>query len=166
MHPMVIVSGGQTGADRAALDVAIELAIPHRGWVPRGRLAEDGVLAPRYRLAETPMANPAQRTEWNVRDSEATLIVSHGALSGGSALTERLAHRYGRPCLHLDFSAESPAVAFTSLTRWLVSGGFATLNVAGPRASEDPAIHAAAHVLLRRVLSSSSPPAGAGGVHD
>lgn len=164
MKPMVIVSGGQTGADRAALDVAIELAIPHRGWAPRGRLAEDGVLAERYRLAETPMADPAQRTEWNVRDSEATLIVSHGALSGGSALTERFARDYGRPCLHLDLSAESAERAFTRLTRWLVAGGFATLNVAGPRASEDPAIYAATRSLLLRVLSSS-PPTGAGGLH-
>src|SRR5436309_5940772 len=94
-----IVSGGQTGADRAALDVAHELGIPHGGWAPLGRWAEDGPLDHRYLLDEAPSEDPSLRTEWNVRDSEATLILSHGPLAGGSALTRRLARQYGRPCL-------------------------------------------------------------------
>src|SRR3954470_16119485 len=86
-----IISGGQTGADRAALDAALALGIPHGGWVPKGRWAEDGPLDPRYTVQETPTAVVSVRTAWNVRDSDATLIISHSKLSGGSALTRRLA---------------------------------------------------------------------------
>src|SRR5262245_27188842 len=96
-----IVSGGQTGAERAALDVAIALDIPHGGWIARGRWAEDGPLPPRYRLKETPSSIVSVRTEWNVRDADATVIFSHGKLTGGSALTRRLAREYKKPVLHL-----------------------------------------------------------------
>ena len=85
-----IVSGGQTGADRAALDVAIKLGIPHGGWVPKGRKTEDGKLSRKYGLKETPSLSYAQRTEMNVIDSEGTLIVSHGRLRGHAALTQKL----------------------------------------------------------------------------
>ena len=74
-----IVSGGQTGADRAALDWAMAHGVPHGGWCPAGRLAEDGVIDMRYSLKETPQPEYLQRTEWNVRDSDATLIVSCAA---------------------------------------------------------------------------------------
>src|SRR4051812_32778465 len=97
-----IISGGQTGADRAALDVAITVGIPHGGWCPRGRLAEDGLIDERYQLAETLDADSARRTEWNVRDSDGTVIFSmKDKLSGGSARTEEFALKYAKPCLHL-----------------------------------------------------------------
>jgi len=97
-----IVSGGQTGADRAALDYAIQHGIPHGGWCPRGRLAEDGPLAEIYRLRETPSRQYAERTRWNVRDSDATLVFTLSAeTSGGTALTIELAQRQGKPCLHI-----------------------------------------------------------------
>ncbi len=86
-----IISGGQTGADRAALDVAIELDIPHGGWIPKGRKTEDGVLPDKYQLQEMPTTSYPKRTEKNVLDSEGTLILSHGRLSGGSSLTIKIA---------------------------------------------------------------------------
>lgn len=97
-----IVSGGQTGADRAALDVAIRYGIPHGGWCPRGRTAEDGRLDPKYNLTQTPGESYIQRTEWNVRDSDGTVVFTLSPdASGGSLETIRFAARHGKPCLHL-----------------------------------------------------------------
>jgi len=132
-----IISGGQTGADRAALDWAIAHDIKHGGWCPHGRLAEDGVIPVRYQLTETPSADYAQRTEWNVRDSDATLIFSIAlALSGGSLLTRQLAVQLGRPCRHVHpGNANMPA-----LGDFLIQHSVRILNIAGPRASHEPAI--------------------------
>src|SRR5580765_7508822 len=97
-----LVSGGQTGADRAALDFAIEHAIPHGGWCPAGRLAEDGTIPSRYRLTETPGSDYAQRTERNVRDSDGTVVFStEPVLSGGAKETSGLARKHRKPLLHL-----------------------------------------------------------------
>ena len=149
---MRIVSGGQTGADRAALDTALDLGLESGGWVPRGRLAEDGVIAERYaNLVEAQSACPAVRTELNVRDCDATVIFSHGPLVGGSALTERLARGYGRLLLHLDLSRMSEIEASATLRSWLVRHRPLALNVAGARHSEDPGIYAA----TRRVLAGA-----------
>jgi len=100
-----IISGGQTGADRAALDVAIELDIQHGGWVPKGRKTENGVLPGKYELQEMPTASYPKRTERNVLDSDGTLIISHGQLTRGSTLTQRLAKKHRRPCLHIDLDS-------------------------------------------------------------
>jgi hypothetical protein len=148
-----IVSGGQTGADRAALDVALERGLRVGGWVPRGRLAEDGAIPARYPgLLETDSADPALRTALNVRDSDATLVVSHGGLTGGSLLAFEEALRLGRPALHLDLAAVSQSAAAARLRGWLGALVPRTLNVAGPRASEDPAIERAVAALLRAAL--------------
>src|SRR4051812_33137075 len=97
-----ITSGGQTGADRAALDFVIARGLPYGGWCPQGRLAEDGTIPDRYALMETPTADPAQRTEWNVRDADGTVIFTIADnLSGGSEKTARFAVQYHKPCLHL-----------------------------------------------------------------
>src|SRR4051812_1170847 len=97
-----IISGGQTGADRAALDFAIARGLAHGGWCPKGRIAEDGIIPHRYGLVETPEADPAQRTEWNVRDADGTVLFSIGeTLRGGSEKTERFAIQYHKPWLHL-----------------------------------------------------------------
>jgi len=150
-----IVSGGQTGADRAALDVALERGLEIGGWVPKGRLAEDGAIPDVYTgLREADSSDPAVRTALNVRDSDATLIVSHGPLSGGSLLTLMEATRLGRPVLHLDVAKVPQAAAVTHLRTWLRAVGPATLNVAGPRASHDPAIAGRVAELLRAVLPS------------
>ena len=134
------------------MDAARLLALPHGGWVPRGRWAEDGPVPPWYQLVETPSPQPRQRTRWNVRDSDATLIVSHGPLRGGSALTRRFARELGKPCLVLNLDRLSPVAARRRLLAFLSRHQPATLNVAGPRASHDPRIYAAVLDLLLRVL--------------
>ena len=146
---LVIVSGGQSGVDRAALDVAISLGLRCGGWCPAGRWAEDGPIADRYPLRPTPSAQPAQRTEWNVRDSDATLIVASPPLTGGTALTRRLADRLGRRCLVLD-PGDPEAVALGR--SWLRENDSSVLNVAGPRESHPPGIYRAARRFLTEVF--------------
>lgn len=147
-----IISGGQTGADRAALDTAIQAGIAHGGWVPMGRKAENGRIPERYRLQEMPSFRYADRTEKNVLDSDATLIVSRGPLTGGSRLTLGLARRHGRPCLHVNLEYAHPQEVAASVRSWIVRHGVKTLNVAGPRASNDPAIYSLVSTLLEAVL--------------
>lgn len=148
-----IVSGAQTGADRAALDVALAWGLECGGWVPLGRMAEDGVIPGHYpNLRETETAETAVRTERNVRDSDGTLILSHGGLSGGSLHTQQLAHRLGRPTLHIDLERTDGAGAVATAAAWLQESGIGVLNVAGPRASRDPDIYAATLIVLSGVL--------------
>lgn len=148
-----IISGGQTGADRAALDVAVEQGLEIGGWIPKGRLAEDGPISDHYAgLRETNSADPSVRTSLNVRDSDATLIVSHGPLRGGSLFTLQEAQRQGRPVLHADLTAIPRAVAATLVSAWLRRVDPATLNIAGPRASADLSIYRSVSELLRAVL--------------
>ncbi len=136
-----IVSGGQTGVDRAALDVAIKLEIAHGGWIPRGRLTESGVLPQKYRLKETSSSRYSVRTEKNVVDADGTLILSHGLLTGGSEYTRKMAVRHGRPWLHMDLDRTAAFDAATAISNWILENKIEILNVAGPRASEDPAIY-------------------------
>ena len=143
------MSGGQTGVDRAALDVALELGIPCGGWCPRGRLAEDGPIAALYPLDETPSPVYAQRTEWNVRDSDGTLLLTRSRPRGGSAFTLRCARRMRRPLLVLDLSLAREAAA---LRAWAQSEGVGTLNVAGPRESTSPGVYGDAAAFLRAAL--------------
>jgi hypothetical protein len=146
-----IVSGGQTGADRAALDWAIAREIDHGGWCPRGRRSEDGRIGSRYALQETPSHDYQQRTRWNVRDSDGTLIVSRSAeLSGGSAYTARCAERLGRPWLHVHPGADN-AESIRSFLRW---HRIRTLNVAGPRVTTDPGIYEYVLAVLERLAGS------------
>jgi hypothetical protein len=149
-----IVSGGQTGADRAALDAAIELGIEYAGWCPAGGRAEDrndppGVLGDYPRLRETASADPAERTRLNVRDSDATLVVRASSVaSAGTDLTVEEAAWLGRPCL---VSAGEPG----PVAAWLGTlGDGLILNVAGPRESEQPGVYAATRSLLLQVLGS------------
>jgi hypothetical protein len=149
-----VVSGGQTGVDRAALDVALELGVPCGGWCPRGRRAEDGPIAPHYPLQETPRAEYRQRTAGNVRVADGTLVLTRGQPRGGTALTIRLACRLGKPCLIVDF--EQPLNPLT-VSAWAQSARVRVLNVAGPRESEQPGIHAQAAQFLREILSQPPP---------
>jgi hypothetical protein len=134
-----IVSGGQTGADRAALDWAIRHGITHGGWCPKGRLAEDGPIDAHYRLLETPTSRYPERTEWNVRDSDGIVVFSIGLeLSGGSRETIMLAQKHRRPVIHISREGtENPAGALREFIR---VNGIRILNVAGPRQSEEPDI--------------------------
>ena len=114
-----IMSGGQTGADRAALDFAIEHGIPHGGWCPKGRRAEDGPIDARYQLKEPPSANYVQRTEWNTRDSDGTVVFSIGEnLTGGSKKTVELARKHRKPVLHLSRNG-GPAPPEIELLRFI-----------------------------------------------
>ncbi|NLN60188.1 MAG: hypothetical protein GX147_05685 [Deltaproteobacteria bacterium] len=147
-----IISGGQTGADRAALDFAIRHGIPHGGWVPKGRLTEAGPLPRRYHVQEMPRRSYAARTEQNVLDADATLIVSHGKLTGGSRLTRQYAKRHQRLWLHIDLDHYTLLNAAALLSRWLDSHPIQILNVAGPRASKDQAIYHDVMRLLKKAF--------------
>lgn len=144
-----IVSGGQTGVDRGALDAAIFLGIEHGGWCPRGRLAEDGIIPARYELTETDSAKYPIRTQRNVIDSDGTLILYEGELQGGTALTLRFAKEHNKPCLAIDLA--SP-LDFEMARRWIVGESLEVLNVAGPRESSSPGIADAALSYLTELL--------------
>ena len=151
-----IVSGGQTGVDRAALDVALELGIPCGGWVPLGRIDELGRIPDRYpNLRETRSADFSERTAANVRDSDGTLIVSRGPLTGGSLYTREVADRIGRPWLHLDISTLSVDEATRIARAWLGEHDVNVLNVAGPRESKDRGLYDRAVHVLRRILRTT-----------
>jgi len=138
-----IISGGQTGADQAALDAAIAWKIPYTGWIPKGRKTEAGKLADKYRLKETATDNYTERTGKNVCDADGTLIFSHGALKGGSKFTQEMAVKHKRPYLHMDLNLVHGFEAAREGHAWIVQNRIKTLNVAGSRASEDPAIYQA-----------------------
>ncbi|MGP0591782.1 putative molybdenum carrier protein [Nitrospira sp. T9] len=148
-----IVSGGQTGADRAALDFALKFGIECGGWVPKGRMGEDGVIPAHYpNLVETDSDDPNIRTELNVRDSDATILITRGAPTGGSAFTVEVAMRLGKAVFHVDLNRESMDQVVPEVCRWLQNLHPAILNVAGPRASEDHDIYDLAKVLLESVF--------------
>ena len=160
---MKIISGGQSGVDRAALDAAVALGIDYGGWCPKGGWAEDypelpGVLAAYPNLTETPLADPAQRTEWNVRDADACLIVLDARglpVSKGTALAHELAGRYRKPLLVVDLNAKD---AIERAGDWIVARGrefgpAVSLAIGGPRESEAPGIYDRALVFIRAVLT-------------
>ena len=150
-----VVSGGQTGVDRAALDAARSAGWPIGGWVPRGRAAEDGRIPDVYTgLVETSSPDPARRTRLNVRDSDATLILCHGELLGGTALTLATARHLHRPCMCIDLALVPAAAAAEQVRRWLAETKAEVLNVAGPRASEDAAAYSDALAVLNAVLAA------------
>jgi hypothetical protein len=155
VFPHKIVSGAQTGVDRAALDAALELGIPIGGFLPKGRKDENDNVLPEDKYAnmqETDTDDVNVRTELNVQNSDATLIFSHGALFGGSEYTERMARKHGKPCLHVDFDKHDADQAVPLVKTWLSSTQFRVLNVAGPRASDDREIYAKVKCVLTGAL--------------
>ena len=146
-----IISGGQTGVDRAALDVACELGIPRGGWCPKGRLAEDGPLHLDYPLKETLSCDYEQRTEWNVRDSDGTLVIHDGIISDGTHLTIVFTSNYKKPCLQVDLN---DVLSKQDFRRWIKEHRVHILNVAGPREAEKLRIFARAAGFLRTVLGA------------
>lgn len=143
-----IVSGGQTGADRGALDAAMELGFPVGGWCPAGRRAEDGPIPSRYPLKETPSPEYAVRTAWNVRDSSGTLIFSAGELVGGTAFTVREARQRRKPLMVIDPYGFDPII----VREWIEKHGIDRLNVAGPRESEQPGIYRAVRDGMMQIV--------------
>lgn len=146
-----VVSGGQTGADRAGLDWARAYGLGHGGWCPRGRRAEDGTIPDDYQLTETPSCEYEQRTAWNVRDSDVTVVFSIAReLSGGSKLTVELAEQLGKPWLHLRPDLD----AARALRKFLCEHQVEVLNIAGPRASHEPEVYAFVAATLNAVLGT------------
>jgi hypothetical protein len=149
-----IVSGGQTGVDRAGLDVGLALGLPVGGWCPKGRRAEDGVIPDRYPLTETPERNYQTRTRRNIEDSDGTLILNQGVLDGGTALTASHARQIGKPCLIVALEKGIEPATFRD---WLAANTITVLNVAGPRESKRPGVYAAAVRCLEGLLREESP---------
>ena len=145
---LTIVSGGQTGADRAALDWAIAHRLKHGGWCPAGRLAEDGLIPDRYQLRETPSAAYPERTRLNVEDSDATLIISPRPLEGGTLLTVKHAEEVEKPMLIVTSENEEDAPGF--LRTFIQEHEVSILNVAGPRASGSAEVEAMVTRLFDR----------------
>ena len=148
---MKIISGGQTGVDRAALDVAINLALSHGGWCPSGRQAEDGSIGPMYQLQETATREYSCRTKWNVRDAEATLILHRGHLEGGTAYTMTCAKRLQKPCLVINLLQPPDN---REILEWINENNINTLNIAGPRESKQPGIYQEAYDFLLTLLNN------------
>jgi len=163
---MKIMSGGQSGVDRAALDVALAHGIAYGGWCPRGGWAEDaprppGVVQNYPLLRETPLAEPAQRTEWNVRDADATLIVvaSGGlAISQGTMLAHEVADKYCKPLLVVGLDDPDAGARAATWLRALIEthGPDLALGIGGPRESESPGIYGRARRLIEAVLATVS----------
>lgn len=149
--PVRIVSGGQTGVDRGALDAALALGIDHGGWCPAGRLAEDGRVPNHYQLVEIGSRYYPHRTEKNVRDSDATLILYRGRMTGGTKLTQRLCRQVGKP--ELSVSIANQARAREKIIVWLNEVRPEVLNVAGPRESNAQGIHDETCKLLVAALA-------------
>jgi hypothetical protein len=147
-----IVSGGQTGVDRAALDIALELGIPCGGWCPKGRKAEDGPIPSRYPLKETGSTSYPARTAKNVHDSDGTLVLTKGPPVGGTALTIRLAKEKRKPFLVFDMNRGGDLFY---VTNWILTNQIKILNIAGPRESECPGVYQQASGLLRRLFETS-----------
>jgi len=137
-----IVSGGQTGADRAGLDAAIAAGVPHGGWCPAGRRAEDGRIPRRYALKETATPAYPARTKMNVRDSDGTVIFTLRGMGGGSALTADMARELEKPCLSLELEELEDADAADRVAAFISHQEIRVLNVAGSRESTEPGIYA------------------------
>lgn len=147
---MRIISGGQTGVDRAALDVALSLGLACGGFCPRGRLAEDGRIPDHYPLTELPSRSYAARTRANVQAADATLILAPMPLQGGTRLTFDSCAELGRPCLVVD---PRDATGLSRAQQWLEEVRPRVLNVAGPRESQVPGISQLAFTFLHRLLA-------------
>ena len=149
---MKIVSGGQTGVDRAALDAALELGIEAGGWCPQGRLAEDGAIAEKYPLKELPKADYLQRTKRNVIDSDGTVMIFFGNPAGGTQLTLEFCIKESRPYLLIDAQSLSVEQASVKIQRFIDKNNISILNVAGPRASEKAEAYGYAKLVILNVF--------------
>ena len=146
-----IISGGQTGVDRAALDSAIALQIPHGGWCTAGRKAEDGRIPERYLLVELDSPEYGDRTRKNVEDSDGTLILNREKLEGGTALTLIFTRNLGKPVIIVDL--DNPPEQ-QQIRNWLITHNIRHCNVAGPRESKRPGIYRQACRYLHLLLTS------------
>jgi hypothetical protein len=151
-----IVSGGQTGVDRGALDAALAHGFPCGGWCPAGRLAEDGAIAARYPVVELAGADYPQRTRQNVLDSDGTLVIHFGALKGGTLKTVRLCEHFKKPLLVVDGLTASTSDAGAKAAAFVAAHSIRVLNVAGPRESDSPGARAYAEAAITALLQAST----------
>ena len=150
-----IISGGQTGVDRAALDAAIKLEIPHGGWCPKGRIAEDGTLDERYQLIETESADYSERTKLNIRDSDATLIIVPSIpvkVSDGTILTINEVKEKNKLFMVIDLSGKN--LDIEKVVSWFKDENIKILNIAGPRESQSHGIYNQTSDILFKILNS------------
>ncbi len=148
-----IITGGQSGVDRAAFDVALELDLPTRGWCPKNRLAEDGRIAERYPAQESASEDPALRTELNAFDSDGTLVISKGIPKDGTPLTEEVAKLYGKPLLYIDLDEELTDATVKKFRDWVTGNKIRILNIGGPRESHEPGmIYKRSRQIIERLL--------------
>ena len=146
-----IISGGQTGADRAGHDVALLHDFPHGGWWPKGRKAEDGPIDAKYEVTETPSANYLQRTEWNVRDTDGTIVFTMAEeITGGSMRTIDCAKKHQKPCLHVSKAGSNEPES--EVTDFIKQHGVKLLNIAGSRESKEPGINLWVQQVLNRAV--------------
>ncbi len=152
--PMItkIISGAQSGADQAALDVAINLGIPHEAWIPAGWGAKNGIVSGPYTFREMPTSSVPQWIKHNILYSSGTLILSHGKLTGGSAAVFQSAEPRDRPILHVDLSLTGEFAAAQLIHSWFERNEIGVLNVAGARAEKDSRIYDAAVRVLETAL--------------
>jgi hypothetical protein len=149
LDKIVIVSGGQAGVDRAALDLALNHGLPCHGWCPAGRQAEDGRIPDKYPLRETPSRDPGERTSWNVRDTDGTLVIHDGHLDEGTAFTVSTCMIQDKPVIEVDLSGQYDS---GKVREWIIRNNIKVLNVAGPRQSSAINIYEQAYMFLVRLL--------------
>lgn len=147
-----IISGGQVGADQAALDAAIKFNFPHGGWIQKGRKTQMGILPDKYELNEMPVAGFKEKIEQNVIDSDGTVIISHGSLAGGADYSKEIAKKHNRPCIHIDLNETDVFMASPKINSWIIENDVEVLNVTGSKASEDSDIYRNTMFIIENVI--------------
>lgn len=156
MPHIKIVSGGQTGVDRAALDAALKFNVDCGGWCPEGRKAEDGIIPPHYPLTELTGADYKERTLQNVIDSDGTVIIYFDIISGGTEQTLRFCLQQDKPYLPIDATKLSPARSAERIRYFVANNDIKTVNIAGPRASGEPIAYTYTLITMKHFLIANS----------
>lgn len=157
-----IISGGQIGADQAALDAAIKYNFSHGGWIQKGRKTQSGILPEKYHLKEMSVSGYKERIEQNVIKSDGTVIISHGDLSGGADYSQKMAEKHNRPCLHINLKQTPAFIASSEINTWTIENDIEVMNVTGSRASEDSDIYRDTVYIIEGVILLSLVHAKAG----
>ena len=147
-----IISGGQFGADQGALDAAIKYNFPYGGWIQKGRKTQSGILPDKYKLKEMPIAGFKEKIEQNVIDSDGTVIISHGNLTGGADYSQKMTEKHNRPCLHINLNEVPDFMASSKINTWIIENDIEIMNVTGSRVSEDSDIYRNTMYIIEGVI--------------